>query len=216
MKREAYYTEFNFKDYEMKWVSEMREVRSYPKHQFNLENAALLILDMQMVFLDKKSHAFIPSSPLIIKNIQNAQTYFHDNNRPIIYTQHGNKKSETDNLMTSWWKAPIEPNSSEFGIHPYFHMKQAKIIKKQYYSAFEKTDLVARLYQYGIQDVVITGVMSHLCCESTARDAFMKGFHVWFPINGCASYSESLHLGTLRAIHHGFGECVLLESLLES
>ena len=55
--------------------------------------------------------------------------------------------------------------------------------------------------------------MSHLCCETTSRDAFMKDFEVFFVVDANATYTEELHLGTLRAISHGFGRCISVEEI---
>ena len=56
--------------------------------------------------------------------------------------------------------------------------------------------------------------MTHLCCETTARDAFMNNFEVFFVVDGTATYTEDLHVGTIRAISHGFGMCVSSEEIL--
>ena len=46
--------------------------------------------------------------------------------------------------------------------------------------------------------------MTHLCCESTARDAFMHDHEVLFVVDATATDDEELHLGSLRALADGF------------
>jgi len=62
--------------------------------------------------------------------------------------------------------------------------------------------------------VVITGVMTHLCCESTARDAFMRDLEVFFVIDATATDQEDLHMGSLRALADGFAIMVTTKEVL--
>ena len=64
-----------------------------------------------------------------------------------------------------------------------------------------------------VTDVVITGVMTHLCCETTARSAFVRGYRVWFPVDGTATFNLDFHLGTLRALAHGFASIPLVRDV---
>jgi bifunctional isochorismate lyase/aryl carrier protein len=56
--------------------------------------------------------------------------------------------------------------------------------------------------------------MTHLCCETTARAAFTRGFQVFFPIDGSATYTREFHLATLRNLGHGFASLVTVQSLM--
>ncbi len=48
-----------------------------------------------------------------------------------------------------------------------------------------------------ITNVVISGVLTNLCCETTARSAFVKDFNVFFLSDGNATASEEMHKATL-------------------
>jgi isochorismate hydrolase len=63
---------------------------------------------------------------------------------------------------------------------------------------------------------IISGVMTHLCCETTARSAFVRGFDVFFLIDGTATYNEDYHLATLLNLGHGFATLVLVNEILEA
>jgi bifunctional isochorismate lyase / aryl carrier protein len=56
--------------------------------------------------------------------------------------------------------------------------------------------------------------MTHLCCETTARSAFMRGFEVFFTMDGTATYNEQLHRASLLTLSHGFALPVLMDELL--
>jgi isochorismate hydrolase len=114
------------------------------------------------------------------------------------------------------WRDSINLDSELSQINNRISTHDGLIIDKTEYSAFYETELDSHLRNDNIEQVVITGVHSHLCCESTARDAFFRGFEVFFAVDATATYSEHLHLGTLRAITHGFGVCVSSEEILNA
>lgn len=55
--------------------------------------------------------------------------------------------------------------------------------------------------------------MTHLCCETTARSAFIRGFDVFFTIDGTATYNEDFHFGTLYNLAHGFAVPLLIDEI---
>ena len=67
---------------------------------FHPERAALLVLDMQDYFLREGSHAFIPSAPAILPNIEKLIESFYEANRPVIFTRHLNTDA---GMMSRWW-----------------------------------------------------------------------------------------------------------------
>jgi bifunctional isochorismate lyase / aryl carrier protein len=60
--------------------------------------------------------------------------------------------------------------------------------------------LEAHLRARGIEQVVISGVLTHMCCETTARSAFCRGFEVYLPVDATASSQEELHFNSLSAL----------------
>jgi len=62
---------------------------------------------------------------------------------------------------------------------------------------------------------VVCGVMTHLCCETTAREAFVRGFEVFFPVDGTASYNQKFHEASLQNLAHGFAILTTVEQLLQ-
>ncbi|MHA1464558.1 MAG: isochorismatase family protein, partial [Candidatus Heimdallarchaeaceae archaeon] len=111
-------------------------------------------------------------------------------------------------------KDNIKPDSDLSKITNLLNKQSIEVIEKNQYSAFYETELENILKDNEIEQVIITGVMTHLCCETTARDAFMRGFEVFFVVDATATYSEELHLGTLRAISHGYGTCISSEEII--
>ena len=179
------------------------------------KRAALLVLDMQEYFICEESHAFVPSAIAIIPGIRTLISSFSANNRPIIFTRHTNSPDNA-NLMALWWKAIIKPDTPESEIIPAFDTDQGIIIGKHQYDAFYDTNLDEVLHADGVGEVVITGVMTHLCCETTARSAFMRGFEVFFVVDGTATYNEAYQRATILNLSHGFALPVRVSDILDA
>lgn len=82
------------------------------------------------------------------------------------------------------------------------------IVEKHRYSAFSGTELDATLRALGRKSLVITGVATNVCVESTAREGFGREFHVTLVEDGCAAYDRELELATFRNIERSFGKVV--------
>lgn len=82
------------------------------------------------------------------------------------------------------------------------------IIDKHCFSAFIGTGLEERLRQAGIRTVVLAGVQTNACIESSLRDAASLGFHVVIPADCVASHTPGLHEATLKNVAFLFGDVV--------
>jgi isochorismate hydrolase len=185
------------------------------KDQLIPKKSALLILDMQEFFLNNNSHAFIPSAQAIIKQILTLTNFFIKNNLPIITTKHINTK-ENAKQMDYWWRDILTEDSEFSRLITEFKIPQAELIIKSQYDAFYNSNLNKTLQKNKIEHIIITGVMTHLCCETTARSAFVNGYNVFFPIDGTATYNEEFHLATLTNLAHGFANITLTNNLIQA
>ncbi len=213
MMKEDYLTEQNREEKISYWLDECKKIKSYRPFELNLKKAALLVLDMQNYFLNEESHAFVPSSLNIISSIQEISKTFQGMGNKVIFSRHLDAENESS-TMNRWWKNSIRPDNDLSKISHILNKQAIEIIEKEQYSAFYETELEAILKDNDIEQVIITGVMTHLCCETTARDAFMRGFEVFFVVDATATYTEELHIGALRAISHGFGTCISTEEII--
>jgi isochorismate hydrolase len=58
--------------------------------------------------------------------------------------------------------------------------------------------------------------MTHLCCETTARSAFMRGFAVFCLVDGMATYTAAFHQAALLNLAHGFSTLLLVDEALKA
>jgi ureidoacrylate peracid hydrolase len=87
------------------------------------------------------------------------------------------------------------------------------IVTKHRYSAFHGTDLDTILRSNGIRTVVVTGVVTNVCVETTAREAFVRDYYVVAPDDGAAAYVLADHAATMSNIDRFFGEVSTLSDI---
>ncbi|AKH41129.1 nicotinamidase-related amidase [Altererythrobacter atlanticus] len=73
-------------------------------------------------------------------------------------------------------------------------------IDKLMFDSFHGTDLEQQLRDRGIDTVVMTGLSTDCCVDSTARAAFHRDFHVFVVADACAAYDADLHNHTLQVL----------------
>jgi ureidoacrylate peracid hydrolase len=90
------------------------------------------------------------------------------------------------------------------------------ILLKRRFGAFVpgSSDLHASLQERGIDTLIISGTLSQVCCESTARDAMMMNYKVFFITDACATLTDGEHGGTLSAMAHVFCDVRDTQSML--
>lgn len=210
--KEKYFSPENINDLSRKWLSAYAWPERAGAQVFDIERAALLILDVQGYFLNPDSHAYIPSSTAILPGLNQAAAFFRSKKRPIIATKHINTVEDAG-MMGSWWSELITDNHSLSDIHPDFKITRDEVLIKTQYDAFFQSELSAVLNNYEIDQLVIGGVMTHLCCETTARAAFVRGFEVFFLVDGTATYNREYHQASLQNLAHGFAVLTMIEDL---
>jgi len=214
MQKEPYFTSDNINQKARGLLAYVEPLRQ--RHHnivFEPDKAALLVLDMQEYFLHEDSHAFIPSAPAIVPGIGKLIAAFSGASYPIIATRHVNTPKDAK-MMAKWWRDLINSQTAYSQYINIVESTQITPINKEQYDAFFHTQLETILHQQDIEQVIICGVMTHLCCETTARSAFMRGFEVFFTVDGTATYNEELHRASLLTLSHGFAVPVLIGELL--
>lgn len=90
-----------------------------------------------------------------------------------------------DGLETGTWDAEIV---DELGCGP-----NDLVVDKVRFDAFQWTSLEPLLRGLGADELVICGVVTNICVETTARSAFMRDFAVTLLADCCAAKTRRLH-----------------------
>ncbi len=213
MQKELYFTPGSLRSKSQALLADVERLRRrHDTIRFRPGNAALLVLDMQEYFLQPDSHAFVPAALAIVEGIAQLRDAFLAAGRPVVFTRHVNTPADAG-VMSIWWRDLISSQDACSHIIETLETSNCILIEKNQYDAFWDTSLDSILRGLGVEQVVITGVMTHLCCETTARSAFMRGFEVFFAVDGTATYTEALHRASLLTLAHGFAVPVLMDEI---
>jgi len=178
--------------------------------------SCLLVIDMQRYFVDPAGAAYLPSSQAILGNVVHLIETFRNSHRPVIYTRHVHHPAKLDaGILEEWWGDMIIEGTQDSEIaEELAPLESEKVVVKHRYSAFYDTDLQTVLRVLKIHDLAICGVMTNLCCESTARDAFFRDYRIFFLADGTATASEEMHLASLLNLAYGFACVTTTEDIL--
>lgn len=186
----------------MNYTVNLEQINEYNTHKLmaNPKRAALLVIEMQNVFrndLNMISDKQLNNIKTIIEAAEKAGVN-------IIYVRH-NDSHEISKSMVDWWNGDkIEYGSEGWKMIDGFDTTDKIVIDKNQYSAFFQTELHDVLQENKIEDVIIVGVMTNCCCETTAREAFMYGYRVFFINDATSTVNEELHLAALKNLSFGF------------
>lgn len=134
-------------------------------------NAALIVVDVQEGF-DDESIAGKRNNPDADGNIESIIKTWEKANRPIVVVQHNSTSSES----------VLSPSKPGNALKPYVRkvgsdLKVTKSVNSAFYGA---PDLDQWLKASGIHQIVIIGIQTNMCCETTARMAGNLGYDVIF------------------------------------
>jgi len=213
---DLYVTPESLKEKAHYWLG---KIEPFNQHRMLLNKAksALLVIDMQQFFLQPTSPTFTCGGLAILPTVRQLIHAFRAANRPVIYTCHVHHPDRIDaGIMGWWWQGMCTEGSEESKVHSDITpLPNEKVVFKHRYSAFYNTDLEIVLRSLKIEDLVVAGLMTNLCCESTARDAFYRDYRVFFLADGTGSVNEEMHLASLLNLAFGFAYVTVTNEILQ-
>lgn len=190
------------------------------------ERAVLLVIDMQNDFLQPGAVMEVPRARERLPAMRKLIACCRENGVPVVYTRHV--------LFEGFDISPIEtrkhPQLREAGLRagtPGVEIVEAlrplpgePVVDKHRYDAFYNTNLDTVLRNLRgpgvVNTVIICGVVTSVCCESTARSAFMRDYEVRFVDDANAGFDDASHRATLAAIESAFGEVVSTDAVVRA
>lgn len=185
------------------------------------ENPALLIVDMQNDFVRLGGPLRVPDALATIPAQQALIAAFRARGRPVVYTKF--LSSQTPSL--AWiWSPECEPPTKCCwrGYRRHYpdldrelecteiidELQPAPgdpIIEKYGYGAFHGTRLNDCLRELGVGSLAVTGTVTQICVEETAREAYHHRFPTTMVKDAVSSFDPELHAATLRNFAMKFG-----------
>jgi isochorismate hydrolase len=159
---------------------------------------------------------FLSIATPILGNVLSIIEACRSKSMKIIFTRHGHRNAlQEGGMLAEWWGDQIDYGSEDWELIKSLQPSDADgIIDKNRYSAFHGTGLDESLKSRKIDELIITGVMTNCCCETTARDAFVRDYRVFFVSDATATVNDELHVASLKNLVFGFAYIVSTEQLV--
>lgn len=190
--------------------------------------AALLVIDMQNCFCAPGGAIEVPKARSLVPNINRLAQVSRQCGAPVFWIRHVNKKDGSDWRLffdggflseakrevilgdlregspgtQLWMELDAQPGD--------YHLEKCR------YSALipGSSNLERALRSLGRDTLMITGVRTNICPESTARDAMMLDFKVFFIGDGTAAMTDEEHQATLNTLIQSFADVVTTTEMI--
>ncbi|WP_298431615.1 cysteine hydrolase family protein [Geobacter sp.] len=150
---------------------------------------ALLVIDVQNEYFTGKLPVTHPAGSL--DNIGRAMDAASAHGLPIVVVQH---------TVAAPDRPVFQKGSREWELHPEVAKRHGDLlVEKTLPGSFTETNLEAWLRERDIDMVVISGYMTQMCCDTTARQAFHLGFGVEFLSDATGTLSLVNNAGSVTA-----------------
>jgi nicotinamidase-related amidase len=173
-----------------------------------MADTLLLIVDVQNAIADQKPYMF----DKVLANIKTLLEHYRKMILPVIFIQHDDGIGSELEVNTYGWEIveDITPLPGE------------RVIPKRYNSAFRETSLEKELRDKGIKKLVIVGLQTEFCIDTTIRVAFEKGFDVIIPemtnttVDGKFLKAKDIYDHHHYLFNNRFGRIVEMEEVLKA
>lgn len=189
---------------------------------------ALVVIDLQHAFMDDAvGHAVCPAARDIVPNVNRLADAVRQSGGGVFWI----KNTFDERCLTEWSvmqdistpamrakrAEAMTEGAKGHDLWPTLDVRpEDEVVLKYRFSAFlpGASDLPARLRARGFDTVLITGTVTNVCCESSARDAMMSNFRVVMVSDGNAANTQAEHEASLTAFYLTFGDVMDTDMLL--
>jgi nicotinamidase-related amidase len=158
----------------------------------NPRKLALVNVDLQNVFVEGTPIS-PPDGPEVVARVNKLAAACRKAGVLVIHTAHVTRPDGSNVGVMGELIPPVGEGMIAKGSFPAAFHKDLKIeppdivLEKPRYGAFHGTDLELILRSRGIDSVIITGIATNVCAESTAREATVRDFRVFFLSDGTST-----------------------------
>jgi ureidoacrylate peracid hydrolase len=187
---------------------------------------AVIAIDLQNCFVENSPFA-APSALKVVADLNALAVRYRAAGSTIIWTRHVVRPDHSDVGVLAQTMPPvaegvIDDGTASAALHFSVAVEASDIVlAKPQFGAFHSTELETILRARGIDSVVIGGIATNFCCETTAREAHARGFKVLFLKDGTGTFDlpdtaggvipvEEVQRVTLATIAFGFAEVLTI------
>jgi len=189
---------------------------------------AHVIIDMQNGYMEPGAAVEVPVGREIVGNVNAISAAVRATGGINIFVHYTTREEDIANWST-WYshfhdassqKMMLEafaPNTHSWNLWPGLDVVLGDVeLEKSRFSAFVPgtCDLQQVLQSRNIETVIITGVATNCCCESTARDAMQLNYKVIFVADGNAALTDDFHNASLNNLRHLYADIAMTDDVV--
>lgn len=190
----------------------------------NTATLALVNVDMQNCFVENSPIA-APAGREVMERINRLIDTCRDNGVLVVHTSHvvrpdGSNIGVMGEIIPPVNDGIINKGSPTAALHAELNVKDGDILlDKPRFGAFHGTDLELVLRSRGVDTIIVTGICTNVCCETTAREANVRDFRVFFLSDGTATFgagdltAEQLQAATLATLGACFAQVETVDGM---
>ena len=203
-----------------------RQGRAHTWDSIDGPSTALFVIDMQNYFVTPPYMGACPVAQEIVPNINQLAAGLRAIGGKVIWIQNIAPWASEENWATQKerfvpekaqhrWES-MQPDSKGFELWSELDRRPGDLscIKRRY-SPFtrDSSDIDIILLDHKIKNIIITGVATNACCESTARDAMMLNYRTIMVSDACAAVSDAEHAASMGNFYLYFGDVQTTDEL---
>ena len=144
-----------------------------------MDRTALLVIDAQQEYFAPIGKLVLPDGPPAVERIAELLAWARAGGVPVIHIVHESRRPTPTTFV---------PGSPGVEIHPAARPAPGEpVLTKHLPGSFTNTALEEHLRRQGIEQVIVSGFMTQMCCDTTAREAAHRGFKVLMAADAMAA-----------------------------
>ena len=148
------------------------------------ERTALLSIDLQNCFVAGSE----PRGAEVLARVNGLARACREAGIPVVHVCHALAATDQVGVLGEIFPGVdelLDRDSETAALHPDVEIDERDVLlEKPHFGAFHGTDLESRLRGLGVDTVVVAGIETNVCCETTAREAMVRDFRVLFLSDG--------------------------------
>jgi ureidoacrylate peracid hydrolase len=191
---------------------------------------ALLVIDMQVAWTRPEGPMHVPTTQDIVPAINRLAASLRERGGRVVWVQHGNAPPDSplywatyyDNFIGPARRAAslrtLSPDSPLHALEPRLetHPADQRLLKYRFSALTNNpSDPEGMFRRAGIDTIIVAGVATNICCESTARDAMMRDFKVFMPHDAVTASTPDQHFAGLGSVMQVFADVRPTDALVD-
>ena len=196
-----------------------RQGRPHVCETFDGPSTALVVVDMQNYFMTEPYQAACPVAQEIVPTINRLAEAVRKAGGKVVWIQNlapwesevswsvAKEMYGPDRAKKRW--ESMQRDAHGFQLWPKLDLRDGdeRVVKRRYSAFIQGSSNIENvLSDNGIKTIIVTGVATNVCCESTARDAMMLNYRSLMVSDACATATDAEHAATMGNFYLFFGD----------